>query len=40
MDARADNVVAVYTKWQAFDDWRQKMLHEVRCSIVVSLSIA
>lgn len=29
MDARLGEVVSVYTRWQTFDDWRQKMLQEV-----------
>jgi exocyst complex component 3 len=30
LDNRLSEIVNVYTKWQTFDDWRQKMLHEVR----------
>lgn len=33
MDARIGDVVAAYAKWQVFDDWRQKMLQEVRLAL-------
>lgn len=31
LDGGLMGFVDVYVKWQEIDDWRQKMLHEVRC---------
>uniref|UniRef100_K3WDK2 Uncharacterized protein n=1 Tax=Globisporangium ultimum (strain ATCC 200006 / CBS 805.95 / DAOM BR144) TaxID=431595 RepID=K3WDK2_GLOUD len=34
MDSRLGEVVSVYVKWQPFDDWRQKMLQELKQSAI------